>query len=127
MVKKSHEIEASWFNFWINLPLSFSESELEEVRATAQDCGLELHIGTRGVTPVHLLRYLAVATALGIRVVRTMGGWHGKPASIPEMERDLRAVLPDYYAAGVSLALENYEAYSTEAKSIIRVLAFVWT
>ncbi len=115
LVKKAHEIGASTVQFLDNLPLhDLSESELKEVRAVAQDCGLELQIGTRGVTPTHLIRYLAVATALDARLVRTMGGWHGKPASISEMERDLREVLVSYADAGVSLALENYEAYTTE-------------
>jgi 3-oxoisoapionate decarboxylase len=55
-----------------------------------------------------------VATALDAPLVRTMGGWHGKPASIPELERDLREILPSYASAGVSIALENYEAYRTQ-------------
>ena len=115
LVRKAHELGASTVQFLDNLPLhDLSESELQEVRAAVQDCGLELQIGTRGVAPEHLLRYLAVATSLGARLVRTMGGRHGKPAPIPEIERDLREVLDNYAAAGVSLALENYEAYATE-------------
>jgi 3-oxoisoapionate decarboxylase len=114
LVKKAGEVGAAVVQFLDNLPLiGASEAELQEVRATAQECGLELQVGTRGVTPTHLLGYLSVATALGAKLVRTMGGWHGAPLPIDEMESDLREVMPAYAAAGVSLALENYEAYST--------------
>src|SRR4249919_3453380 len=58
LVRKAHELGVSTVQFLDNLPLhSLSESELQEVRAAAEDCGLELQIGTRGVTPTHLLRY----------------------------------------------------------------------
>ena len=115
LIDKASELGASVVQFLDNLPLdNFSESALQEIRASAQDRGLELQIGTRSVKPVHLSRYLDIAMAVGARLVRTMGGWHGQPATIPEMEHDLQEILPAYTAAGVSLALENYEAYSTE-------------
>ncbi len=115
LVKKASEIGAGTVQFLDNLPLhDFTDRELQDVRTAAREHGLEVQLGTRGVTPAHLSRYLAVATSLGCRLVRTMGGWHGAPAPTAELERDLREILPGYAAAGVSLALENYEAYSTQ-------------
>jgi len=122
LVRKGSEIGAGTVQFLDNLPLdSFSDGELQEVKAAAQEHGMEIQLGTRGVTPAHLSRFLAVATTLGCRLVRTMGGWHGEPATTAEMEGDLREILPAYAEAGVSLALENYEAYSTlELGTLVR-------
>jgi len=50
---------------------------------------------------------------MNARLVRTMGGWHGAPASLPQIDTNLRKVLPAFAEAGVSMALENYEAYRT--------------
>ena len=50
---------------------------------------------------------------MGARSIRTMGGWHGAPASLEEGEDNLRKVLPAFGQAGVRIALENYEAYRT--------------
>jgi 3-oxoisoapionate decarboxylase len=46
-------------------------------------------------------------------LVRTMGGWHGDPRPLSEVKRHLEEVLSEFEKAGVRLALENYEAYST--------------
>src|SRR5271165_2195572 len=80
LVEKARELGASVVQILDNLPLqNFSASELQEIREAAQDRGLELQVGTRSVNPAHLSRYLEVAVALGARLVRTMGGWHGEP------------------------------------------------
>jgi sugar phosphate isomerase/epimerase len=50
---------------------------------------------------------------MGARLVRTMGGWHGAPASLQEINDNLTKVLPLFGASGVRIALENYEAYRT--------------
>jgi 3-oxoisoapionate decarboxylase len=56
---------------------------------------------------------LDIAKKMGARLIRTMGGWHGAPASLEEIANHLSKVLPSYGDAGVKIALENYEAYRT--------------
>jgi hypothetical protein len=68
--------------------------------------GIEVEIGTRGTDPEHLLNYLRIAKRMDARLIRTMGGWHGAPASLEEIEANLRKVLPDYEDAGTKIALE---------------------
>jgi len=74
---------------------------------------IEVEIGTRGTDPKHLLRYLEIAQQMDARLVRTMGGWHGAPASLQEITDNLSKVLPSFGDSGVRIALENYEAYRT--------------
>jgi 3-oxoisoapionate decarboxylase len=80
---------------------------LRDLRATADGLGIGLEVGTRGVDPVHLGRYLGIALALGAPLVRSM---------VPrgaDAERLLRIAVPAYEAAGVTLALETYEQLPT--------------
>lgn len=48
-----------------NMPLHLmSEMELEVIRKTAEECRIEIEIGTRGTNPDHLLSYLGIAKRL---------------------------------------------------------------
>jgi sugar phosphate isomerase/epimerase len=86
---------------------ALSAAGLRELRAVADDLGVALELGTRGVDPAHLARYLELARALGAPLVRSMvpRGADAEPA--------LRAALPGYEDAGVTLALETYEQLPT--------------
>ncbi|WP_238005419.1 TIM barrel protein [Dactylosporangium sp. AC04546] len=81
---------------------------LDALAARARGAGIELELGTRGVEPAHLDRYLELAVRLGATLVRTMltGG-------TAEATEQLAGVLPRYSAAGVTIALETYERVAT--------------
>lgn len=79
----------------------FDDARLDALAARAREAGVALELGTRGTAVAHLDAYLRIAVRLGARLVRTMVGG---PA-----EADLRAALPRYAAAGVTIALETYE------------------
>ncbi|SDR89395.1 sugar phosphate isomerase/epimerase family protein [Microlunatus soli] len=95
-------------------PLSEADDgRLSEIAALATDLGITLELGTRGLAEDHLLRYLRIAERLGARLIRSM--WTAgddRPGAV-EAERRLRAVLPAFTDAGVTLALETYEQVST--------------
>ena len=100
--------------FLDNLPLSACDGEaIARASKLAAQHDIEIEIGTRGTEPEHLLRYLEIAEKMGTRLIRTMGGWHGAPASLKEVSANLLKVLPSFRDAGVRIALENYEAYRT--------------
>ena len=114
LVRQAAELGVKVVQIVDNLSLDrLSIAELRDLRRLSQDLRVDLQVGTRGIDPAHLLHYLAIAEKLEARLVRTMGGWHGLPASISEMEENLNLVLSEFVQAGVSLALENYEAYKT--------------
>lgn len=91
------------------------------IATAAQQRSLTLELGTRGVEPDHLLRYLDLARALDCRLVRSMmSSARGRPSVVDATEQ-LREVIPAYAAAGVTLGLETYEQYSTdELVSVVR-------
>jgi len=83
---------------------------LRGLRALADDLGIALELGTRGVDPVHLTRYLDLAGALDAPLVRSMVPRDGGAAGAEPL---LRAVLPAFEDGGVALALETYEQLPT--------------
>jgi sugar phosphate isomerase/epimerase len=124
LVRKARELGVRMVQLVDNLPLDqLSAEELHELRNTALECSVALEVGTRGVKPSHLLRYLEIARFLGSQLVRTMAGWPGAAPPLAEVEGSLREVLPHFAQAGVSIGMENYETYPTaELAELIRRL-----
>jgi 3-oxoisoapionate decarboxylase len=122
VVSRAKDLGVHVVHFLDNLPLDkFEDGAIEKASEFAAQNGIEVEIGTRGTSPEHLLNYLRIAKRMGARLIRTMGGWHGAPASLEEIEANLYKVLPDYGDANVKIALENYEAYRTsELAALVR-------
>ncbi|WP_207454788.1 sugar phosphate isomerase/epimerase family protein [Herbiconiux sp. SYSU D00978] len=84
--------------------------ELEQLKTVADELGIVLELGTKGLRPDHLLRYLELAEPLGVTLVRSMVFSPDFRPSLDEAERLLREeILPAYSQRGVTLALETYE------------------
>jgi Sugar phosphate isomerases/epimerases len=114
LVRTAAELQVRVVQIADNLPLdALTSPELKSLRQLAQDYGIALQVGTRGVDPNHLLKYLRIAEELESTLVRTLGGWPGYPTPLSEVEKNIHLVLPAFIDAGVSLALENYEVYPT--------------
>jgi 3-oxoisoapionate decarboxylase len=92
---------------------SFDAERLGRLRERAASGGIALELGTRGVRADHLDRYLDLANALDAKIVRSMVRDSGPDLGSAEMAAELRAALPGYEAAGVTLALETYERWPT--------------
>jgi sugar phosphate isomerase/epimerase len=114
VVQRTIDIGVHLVHFLDNLPLdSFDGRMLDRARDLALEHNIEVEVGTRGTEPEHLLKYLEIAQRMGARLLRTMGGWHKAPAPVDQIKSNFRKVLPRFDDAGVRIALENYEAYST--------------
>jgi sugar phosphate isomerase/epimerase len=114
LVQRAAELGVKVVQIVDNLPLDeLTITELKDLRKLSRDYGIELQVGTRGVDSSHLLKYLEIALQLEARLIRTMEHSEGRPADISAIEKNISLVLPEFVQAGVSIALENYEAYST--------------
>ena len=108
LLKLAGELRVHALQICDNYPLHrLSANELATIHSTAQAMEIRVEVGTRGVDPAHLLRYLDVAQALGSASVRTVLN----NRDVPYLEY-IKQVMPRYAAAGVALALENNEALS---------------
>jgi sugar phosphate isomerase/epimerase len=96
-----------------NLPLhKLDAAELRDARDQAGTLGITIEIGTRGVEPDHLLRYLNLAVGFDAVLVRTLTHTAESQPSLGQAEKWIRKVLPEFEAQGVTLGIENYEAHS---------------
>ncbi|CAI3803497.1 sugar phosphate isomerase/epimerase family protein [Pseudarthrobacter sp. MM222] len=92
---------------------SMSAAELADVKATADSLGIALEVGTKGIRPEHLRKFLGIAGILGSPLLRTMFNSPGHTPSTEEATAIFREVLPEFEAAGVKIALETYEQVPT--------------
>jgi 3-oxoisoapionate decarboxylase len=88
---------------------SYDDAGLAELRRHAERRGVALELGTRGLRPDHLRRYLDLARRLDARLVRSMVTTAGHNPTAAEAVRLLDMVMPEFERAGVTLALETYE------------------
>jgi 3-oxoisoapionate decarboxylase len=88
---------------------TYDDAALAAVRSHADHRGVQLELGTRGVRPEHLRRYLDIAGTLGAILVRSMVNTADHRPTVAETVDLLNQVVPAYEHAGVTLALETYE------------------
>ncbi|TPX04587.1 TIM barrel protein, partial [Schumannella luteola] len=116
MLARTAELGLSLFQICDYAPLlGYSAAELRGLRATADDLGIRLELGTKGVAPAHLRSFLDLAGVLGADYLRSMVFAPDSRPTLAEAERMLREVLPEAEAAGVRLGLETYEQLPTAA------------
>lgn len=112
--ERTRELGVDLFQICDYAPLDhMGDAELHDAAAAARDLGLTVELGTKGVAPERLSRYLELAAVFDARLVRSMIFAPDSRPTLPEAEAWLRGILPAYEAAGVALALETYEQVST--------------
>jgi len=114
MLRRTRDLGVGVFQICDYLPiLGYSAAELKALRSLADELGIGIELGTRGVGQEHLATFLHLADVLGATVVRSMVNTAEHRPSMGEAEALLRASLPSYADAGVTLALETYEQVRT--------------
>ena len=124
MLQLTHDEGVELFQICDYAPLlGYTAAELRDLRLLADDLGITLELGTRGVLPDHLASFLGLAQTLGATTVRSMINTADHQPSLAEAESLLRTALPAYEAAGVTVALETYEqVQSRDLVSLIEAI-----
>ncbi|MDT0343554.1 sugar phosphate isomerase/epimerase family protein [Streptomyces litchfieldiae] len=114
MLTRTRELGGDVFQF-CDYPLigTLGDARLAAIRAQADEAGIALELGTRGVRPGHLRRYLELADRLGARFVRTMLNTADHRPTVAEAVALLAETVPRYAERGVTLGLETYEQVAT--------------
>lgn len=123
LLQKASEANATVVQIADNLPLhEMQPCDLNRVRDAARENQLTLEVGTRGLGFEHLGRYITIGGQLGARFLRTvLSGSLCSEEQLSRAEDDIRRVLPILHQQGITLALENNEAFSAaEFARIIR-------
>jgi sugar phosphate isomerase/epimerase len=101
----------------------YTAEQLHELRRLADELGITLELGTKGIEPGHLRKFLAMAGALGVGLVRSMLYSPTSRPGIDDAKRMLAEVVPAFEAAGVQLALETYE--QVRSSDLVDVVASI--
>lgn len=92
------------------IPLhEFSEEALIDIGHHAADIGVELEIGTLGIVPSQLRKYLHIAKLMGASLVRTIMDGAGAHPSVPQGAGWIKDVMPEYHDLGIKLSIENHD------------------
>ncbi len=115
MLLDSARLGAEVFQICDYPPLDdFDDRRLSDIRSLADGLGITLEVGTRGIRPSHLRRYLDVATKLGACTVRSMLHTADHKPTVAESIALLAETAAEFAQAGVELALETYEQVATD-------------
>ncbi|MCP8999326.1 sugar phosphate isomerase/epimerase [Pseudarthrobacter sp. RMG13] len=113
-LERTAELGVDLFQVCDYAPLeAMTDTELAAVRATADRLGISLELGTKGIRPGHLRKFLRIAGILGSPLLRTMFNVPGHTPTTEEAVAIFKEVLPEFEAAGVKIAVETYEQVPT--------------
>ncbi len=121
LVEKATELGVGLVQICDNIPLhQLAPRDTESLARRAQELGVEIEIGTRGIDPEHLGKYLDLAERLASRLVRVVidQGNHGPDAH--DVVALIRKVTPEFERSGVVLAIENHDRFA--ARALARII-----
>ncbi|UFU02870.1 sugar phosphate isomerase/epimerase [Ruania suaedae] len=88
-------------------------AELADAAAAAKDLDLVIELGTKGIEPEHLTRFLEIAAVFDATLIRSMIYGPDSRPTLEQAHQWLTETMPAVEAAGVTLALETYEQLPT--------------
>ena len=95
-----------------NYPLHLlPQGALFRLRAYAEERGVALEVGARGITAENLSRYISVAETLGAGLLRFVIDAKGFEPDVDEAVSLLKNALPALERAGVILGIENHDRF----------------
>lgn len=112
LVALAHDLGLRLVQIADNLPLhTLTRDQRAALRRHADQLGVAVEVGTRGIHHEHLLTYLDIACEFDsplLRVVVDSAEHHPSPQEVVER---VRASLPTLEAAHVTLAIENHDRF----------------
>jgi sugar phosphate isomerase/epimerase len=111
-----------------NLPLdALSNDDHDALARHANGLGVSLEVGTRGVQPDHVRRYLEIASRLSSPILRVVVDRAGHEPSPDEIVALLAPHERAFRDAGITLAIENHDRLpSATLAAIVRRLGDEW-
>ena len=104
-----------------NLPLDqLSPAAFGRLLEEATRLQIRIEVGTRGIAPDHLRRYLNIAKRCGSPLLRVVVDTSDHHPNTVEIVETLRVLLPELEQAGVTLAIENHDRF--QAATLVRIL-----
>ena len=109
LLENAHALGLNLLQTGPNFPVDkLPPEEFEAFIQTANELGIELELGTRGLDYDHLVKQVAVAKRMGAKLIRTVPEIAGKHAAdAKQISAALGQIGPVLEREGVRLAIEN--------------------
>jgi sugar phosphate isomerase/epimerase len=112
LIQRAASLGLSLVQIADNIPLErCTEGELRTIRAAAGDAGVSLELGTRGIQPDHLRRFLELCNLFESSILRVIIDTPSERPAPGQVVETLLQVMPDIAAASVVLAIENHDRF----------------
>jgi len=123
LLDKARELGVGLVQMGPNLPLEVqSPSEIQDFSQKAQDLGIELEMGTRGLETRTIRRQVELCQQTGSQFIRTVPEIGGRIPPLPDLVRQLQRLRPILESEGIRLGLENHNMPASEMKSAIEAV-----
>jgi sugar phosphate isomerase/epimerase len=110
LLEKAHSLGAEVLQIADNLPIGhLSDAELQKLKTTADDFGIALEVGTRGIRSENIDRFLTIAQILGSPILRVVIDSKGHEPDIAEICELLQPFAEKFKSANIKLAIENHD------------------
>jgi 3-oxoisoapionate decarboxylase len=111
-----------------NLPLDqLAPAALDAFQDCAEKKGIQVEVGTRGIAPDHLRRYLSLARRFHSPILRVVVDTAGHHPSAEEVVEILAPFEREFEQTGICLAIENHDRFRTPLLAeIVRQLGVHW-
>lgn len=124
LLEKAVELQVGVVQICDNLTLdALAENEFADLEQTAQQLQLDIEVGTRGIAPAHLRKYIRIAARFRSPILRVVVDSGDHQPDPPEVIRIIDTVLGELEQAGICLAIENHDRFTAnQLKEIITQL-----
>ena len=128
LLERAHEFKADVLQIADNLPIGgLTDGELLKLKAQADNYGIALEVGTRGIKSENISNFLRIAQLLGSPILRVVIDSKGHEPSITEIVDLLKPFEPKFKAADIKLAIENHDRLTcAEFNAIIDQVGSDW-
>ncbi len=115
LVRRAAELGVHLVQIADNLPLDkLDRLAFDALLAEAKRLDVDIEVGTRGIQPDHLQKYLDIAQRCGSPILRVVVDTAAHHPSASEVIDLLKPMLPDFEAAGITLAIENHDRFKVQ-------------
>ena len=109
-----------------NLPIDIlDKNELERFRKKAEEYGIVIEIGMKGIDPREIEKYIDITSALGSRLLRCVPGIHeSDPVTIDDIAATLRDFLPVLKERDIVFGVENHDKFrAVEHEKLMQMIS----
>ena len=128
LLDKARALGADVLQIADNLPIGhMDDADLHKLKRVADDFGVALEVGTRGIKSENIERFFAIAQILGSPILRVVIDSKGHEPDISEICELLKPFAEKFKSADIKLAIENHDRLTcAEFNEIIDRLGSDW-